>query len=141
MISGLISGHKALVRNFQNHDFRCISPSLFSKLSYSLEIGIVRTRRRFYNGRLGNNIFRKWKNTHTHTHTQKKQQKKTTQKHTHTHTHTHEKKQKTTKCKKIKAGEGLSSYLVVTKSYNNGQDCSVPVRYQLETWDKILSQG
>ena len=23
---GLISGHKALVRNFQNHDFRCISP-------------------------------------------------------------------------------------------------------------------
>ena len=34
-------------------------PHLFSKLSYSLEIGIVRTRRCFYNGRLGNNIFRK----------------------------------------------------------------------------------
>ena len=26
---GLISGHKALVRNFQNHVFRCISPSFF----------------------------------------------------------------------------------------------------------------
>ena len=26
---GLISGHKALVRNFQNHDFRCISQSFF----------------------------------------------------------------------------------------------------------------
>ena len=26
---GLISGHKALDRNFQNHDFRCISPSFF----------------------------------------------------------------------------------------------------------------
>ena len=25
----LISGHKALVRNFQNHDFRCIAPSFF----------------------------------------------------------------------------------------------------------------
>ena len=89
MISGLISGHKALVRNFQNHDFRCISPSLFSKLSFSLEIGIVRTRRRFYNGRLGNNYFRKWK-THTHTHKKKKK----TQKHTHTHTRKKKKKKK-----------------------------------------------
>ena len=26
---GLISSHKALVRNFKNHDFRCISPSFF----------------------------------------------------------------------------------------------------------------
>ena len=70
-------------------------PHLFSKLSYSLEIGIVRTRRRFYNGRLGNNIFRKWKKKHIH-------KKKKTQKTNKTHTHTYEKKQQQKKKKKKK---------------------------------------
>ena len=94
-------------------------PHIFSKLSYSLEKGIVRTRRCFYNGRLGNNIFRKWKKKK-----EKKRKKKRKNKHTHTYEkNTHKKKNKKKNKKKTRNvknkgwwREGLLSYLVVTKS-------------------------